>query len=647
MSNSYEFDQIINSKYEYHQNLYDQGANTYNSLVPSSFSADDNRELFKQPSKPVFASNSDLRKGQEKSIDRCQANNEQVPGPLTHSDTTVSGISGETDNLLEITATYQIEGIGNQKARLKIVNRKYLSRRRPELKQNFMSEYVILKEHIIQCCPFENSQNMHFQIFDTQLNLYNNVNDYNEVSKDEEILIKVQPHINRIPNSLMGYGISNGMSMHSQDTYQAINNLASLNLQSFNQMYAQPPSVYHSNGHINRSYNHPYQPQMPMLMNAQQIMMAQQVPAQKRSVEALSSSTEVSRGTQWFNRETSSNCSKPADSAFSFGKNMYDDVSMVSNSTESMIKMTSKQAEVIEIDYMIDFTKMANPKIDIVFAEGQFIITDLSREVAKAGPKNIDIILKIGNTNLKDLNKESAMKMIENLTKQKRCINVTIGRLKHKNELSYLQRQVNVPNLDSISTAPISSDAFSNKENLSPTTESSMQEINEMTFDDLRHNLTFDSSLENIVQAMKHPDSKLNREMKIYCSFKIHDSFTGIDIIKWIKAYVKGVHTDGEGKKFAQRLLNANHIINPPRVPHTEKFSSKTLYVFVNNETKINYSLDIIQEENEESAQGNKLKTDSSFASTNGILRRNNSPEEPSLEKNGSIRRSGRYAYLV
>ena len=82
--------------------------------------------------------------------------------------------------------------------------------------------------------------------------------------------------------------------------------------------------------------------------------------------------------------------------------------------------MTSKQAEVIEIDYMIDFTKMANPKIDIVFAEGQFIITDLSREVAKAGPKNIDIILKIGNTNLKDLNKESAMKMIENLTKQKR-----------------------------------------------------------------------------------------------------------------------------------------------------------------------------------------------------------------------------------
>ena len=84
-----------------------------------------------------------------------------------------------------------------------------------------------------------------------------------------------------------------------------------------------------------------------------------------------------------------------------------------------------------------------------------------------------------------------------------------------------------MPNLDSISTAPISSDAFSNKENLSPTTESSMQEINEMTFDDLRHNLTFDSSLENIVQAMKHPDSKLNREMKIYCSFKIHDSFTG------------------------------------------------------------------------------------------------------------------------
>ena len=51
MSNSYQFDQIINSKDEYNQNLYDQGANTYNSLAPSGFSADENLQLFKQPSR--------------------------------------------------------------------------------------------------------------------------------------------------------------------------------------------------------------------------------------------------------------------------------------------------------------------------------------------------------------------------------------------------------------------------------------------------------------------------------------------------------------------------------------------------------------------------------------------------------------------
>ena len=88
-----------------------------------------------------------------------------------------------------------------------------------------------------------------------------------------------------------------------------------------------------------------------------------------------------------------------------------------------------------------------------------------------------------------------------------------MGRFQSRDEIEMIKKLIQAPALDSISSAPASMD---DKENTTlPSSESftsrpaTSQLAGDITFDDIRHNLTYDSSLSHIVKAMMHPDSKL------------------------------------------------------------------------------------------------------------------------------------------
>ncbi|MES1905445.1 MAG: Segment polarity protein dishevelled DVL-3 [Paramarteilia canceri] len=202
----------------------------------------------------------------------------------------------------------------------------------------------------------------------------------------------------------------------------------------------------------------------------------------------------------------------------------------------------------------------------------------------------------------------------------------------------------------------------------------SIDGFSDCTFDDIRHNLTMDTSLLNIARVMKHPDSKLASATRSYCNMKLPRSFTGISIIEWLLAYVKGLHTGKEARALAQRLVNSRYIRCPlAGKQNSVGFSENSLYVFSNQLNELTDILNDIIEEDEEDLQestanskdrnGNRNSYSldnqsepnsiSSKQKINGSLNnsRNSSSiimkKPPKVARQSSIRKSGKFASVV
>lgn len=248
-----------------------------------------------------------------------------------------------------------------------------------------------------------------------------------------------------------------------------------------------------------------------------------------------------------------------------------------------------------------------------------------------------------------------------------------IGRLSNSRELESLRKQFHSPALDSISSAPTCSTLISDndKENSRQAIKSAASGndledcgsffTGESSLDDIRHNLTLDTSLFNIVRAMMHPDSKLDRCTRTYCSMKLKNSFTGVQLVQWLLAYVKGLHTTKEAKALAQKLLNAR-LIKCPIISSSRSnscnFSEHSLYVFMAKSNDHQQYLIEIQEIPEEE-EGDMVEQDvsanaSSQQGTNGGSSTSQSngqngtkKDSGTIQRFGSIRRSGKFASIV
>lgn len=95
------------------------------------------------------------------------------------------------------------------------------------------------------------------------------------------------------------------------------------------------------------------------------------------------------------------------------------DVSVMSNSTYSMININDAEAEIEERELVIDFTKVNKPVLKQVFIEGKFFVTHFGNEFAKMGIKQFDIILKINGQDLTTMNKEDGQILIDNILIEK------------------------------------------------------------------------------------------------------------------------------------------------------------------------------------------------------------------------------------
>lgn len=336
--------------------------------------------------------------------------------------------------------------------------------------------------------------------------------------------------------------------------------------------------------------------------------------------------------------------------------NRYDDsISVVSRSTSSHLNINQTNAEIREIDIVVDFTQIKNPHIECSYVQKNFFVTKASKEYNKVGIKQLDILLKINEIDLSELTQEQGERQIQRLVEGSfQFVELRVGRLSNSKELESIRNYVNSPALDSISTIP--SSLSKNKENISPSIGSKTTDGTEIVsflsgesdFDDIRMNLTLDTSLYNIIKAMMHQDSKLDRKTRTHCSVKYQNSFTGQQVIWWLLAYVKGLQSSKDAKALAQRFVSAKLIKCPLFGTKMQNFSENTLYTFgANLENHQRYLLEV-QEVGDSESVSTQRTSDKSQESSNRSKKVTTAQVPPQqFIRNGSIRKSGKYASTI
>ncbi|MEN2498822.1 MAG: Segment polarity protein dishevelled DVL-3 [Marteilia pararefringens] len=410
---------------------------------------------------------------------------------------------------------------------------------------------------------------------------------------------------------------------------------------------------------------------------------------------------------------------------------MSQDISAVSSSTESVLKMDNNRREcpINCIDMIIDMTKVRDAQLKTVLIDNNFYITRMSGEFIKAGLKQLDCILRIDEFSFTEaLNFQSCEEKIDEFLREKKIFEISIGRLTDPKSIEMLVKLYNQPPMDSISTAPPQDHESSfalprtNNENnhnaqqfptpniknpsvvankvVTRCSSSSSKETDtgsafsdnnpgnssngkESEFDfnepfddlnfnggigDIRHNITLDTSLIDIVRFMKHPESKFDLTTRSFCSMRFQNSFTGHQLLEWLLTYVKGLYDQKDAKAFAQRLMVAKLIYCPLQTKSNRGqhcvFNENSFYIFttvLDFDRKSFARLDEIPEESSSTGVNNNPAacSNSSVASKSNkddALSVHSAPPSNSklntfpsskIQRNSTVRRSGKFSTIV